>query len=132
LPVIRQWRIGRASVGNQTGTGLAKLHTVIETEAFISKAEKIMTEAERDAIVDTIAADPKAGVLIQGCHGLRKLRIPLEDRGKRGGGRVIYWFHSERYPAALLWVFAKNEASDLTADQKRTLAAMARSFMNGD
>ena len=62
-----------------------------------------------------IAARPDAGVVIQGTGGLRKLRIGLQGRGKRGGGRVIYWFHSIGYPAVLLWVFVKNEASDLTA-----------------
>lgn len=107
------------------------LHTVIETEAFLSKAAKIMTDQERMAIVDMVAADPTAGDLIKGTHGLlRKLRVPLEGRGKRGGGRVIYWFHSEQFPSALLWVFAKNEASDLTEDQKKALIAAAQSILD--
>ncbi|WP_395697218.1 type II toxin-antitoxin system RelE/ParE family toxin [Methylocella sp.] len=105
------------------------LHTIIETEAFISKASKIMSDEERAAIVDIIAADPMAGVLVKGTGGLRKLRVPLEGRGKRGGGRVIYWFHSARFPAALLWVFAKNEAADLTKEQEATLAKVAASLM---
>ena len=29
----------------------------------------------------------------------------------------IYWFHSASYPAVLLWAFAKNEASDMSAAQ---------------
>ena len=105
--------------------------TVIETEAFISKASRIMSEGERMAIVDMVAADPAGGDVIKGAHGLRKLRIPLERRGKRGGGRVIYWFHSEQYPAALLWVFAKNEASDLTEGQYKALAATAHAILEG-
>ena len=105
------------------------LHTVMETEAFISKASEIMSDAERMAIVDMIAANPMAGVLVKGTGGLRKLRVPLEGRGKRGGGRVIYWFHSARFPAALLWVFAKNEAADLTKDQEATLVKFASSLL---
>jgi hypothetical protein len=104
------------------------LQTIIETEAFIAKASKIMTDAERMAIVDKVSADPWAGDVIKGTRGLRKLRIPLEGRGKRGGGRVIYWFHSDRFPAALLWAFAKNEASNLTKDQESTLVKLASSL----
>lgn len=77
------------------------------------------------AIVDMVAADPTAGDLIKGTHGIRKLRVPPEGRGKRRGGRVIYWFHSAGFPAALLWVFAKNERSDLTEAHKKALAATA-------
>jgi hypothetical protein len=104
------------------------LQTIIETEAFISKASKIMTDAERMAIVDRVSADPTAGDVIKGTRGLRKLRIPLEGRGKRGGGRVIYWFHSDRFPAALLWAFAKNEASDLTKGQQSSPVKLASSL----
>ena len=49
------------------------------------------------------------------------MRIPLQGRGKRGGGRVVYWFHSTDYPAVLLLVFAKNKAADLTAEDRKRL-----------
>ncbi len=84
-----------------------------------------MSDDERAAIVDMIAANPAAGAVLKGTRGLRKLRIRLEGRGKRGGGRVIYWFHSERFPAALVWVFAKNEAADLSKDQESALVKLA-------
>lgn len=84
-----------------------------------------MSDEERMAIVDMIATDPLAGDIIKGTHGLRKLRVPLEGRGKRGGARVVYWFHTERNPAVLLFVFAKNEASDLTEKQQKALAVIA-------
>jgi hypothetical protein len=99
--------------------------SVVETAAYLGKATRMMSETERAAVVDMIASAPRAGVLVSGTGGLRKLRIPLQGRGKRGGGRVIYWFHSEGYPAVLLWAFAKNEASDLTQDQRRRLMAVA-------
>lgn len=36
--------------------------------------------------------DPKAGDAIKGTGGLRKLRVPMESKGKgkRGGARVLY------------------------------------------
>jgi len=59
---------------------------------------------------------------------LRKLRIPLQGRGKRGGGRVIYWYYNEGYPAVLMWVFAKNEADDLSPSQKKQLISASEVF----
>ena len=105
------------------------LTTVAETEAYRSKARKVLSEAEREELLQTIAAHPDAGVVIQGTGGLRKLRIGLQGRGKRGGGRVIYWYHSLGYPAVLLWVFAKNEASDLTATQRKLLSEQAAGLL---
>jgi hypothetical protein len=104
---------------------MSDLTTVVETAAFVAKASRIMADAERAGIVDVIAASPDAGSIIQGSKGLRKLRVALAGRGKRGGGRIIYWYHSPGYPAVLLWVFAKNEADDLTAKQLKLLVAEA-------
>jgi hypothetical protein len=104
---------------------MSDLTTVAETSAFIAKASRIMSDSERAQIVDTVAAQPDAGVIITGSKGLRKLRIGLAGRGKRGGGRIIYWYHSQGFPAVLLWVVAKNEADDLTATQLKRLIGEA-------
>jgi hypothetical protein len=106
--------------------GYIMLQSVVETDTYLARAEKLMTQAERAAVVDAVARNPTAGVLIPGLNGVRKMRIPLEGRGKRGGGRVIYWFHSEGLPVVLLYVFAKNEASDLTPAQARTLSKVVQ------
>jgi hypothetical protein len=103
--------------------------TVVETPAYLSKAERIMSEVERAAVLDTISRNPLTGVLIKGSGGLRKMRFGLEGRGKRGGGRVVYWFHSFRYPAVLLWAFAKNEASDMSASQRERVKAVADTLL---
>jgi hypothetical protein len=107
----------------------AMLVSVIETDAYLSKAEKIMSAVEREAVVLMISKGPTVGDVIPGTGGLRKLRIPLQGRGKRGGGRVIYWYYNAGYPAILMWAFAKNEASDLTPAQKKSLVAMSDMFI---
>ena len=93
------------------------------------KASKLLNDHERAAVVDMVAAAPNLGVVMRGTGGLRKMRIPLMGRGKRGGGRIIYWFHSDGFPAVLLWVFAKNEAADLTSEQRSRLAAAANALL---
>jgi RelE toxin of RelE / RelB toxin-antitoxin system len=101
------------------------LVSVVETDTYLSKAGKIASDAEREEIVLMVSTAPLAGDVIKGTSGLRKLRIPLQGRGKRGGGRVIYWYYNEGFPAVLMWAFAKNEASDLTPAQYKQLAAAA-------
>ena len=81
---------------------MTKLVSVVETPAYISKASKFMAGKEMEHIVNMIAVAPLSGVLIKGTGGLRKLRVGLEGRGKSGGGRVIYWFYNEGFPAVLL------------------------------
>lgn len=88
-----------------------------------------MSEAEREHVIDIIAADPTAGVRIKGLGGFRKMRIPLRARGKRGGGRIVYWFHSTDYPAVLVLIFAKSEAADLTGEDRKRLAVIGTTLM---
>ena len=97
------------------------LITVAETRSYLARAEKLLTDAEREALVIDVATNPGAGVVIPGTGGLRKLRVGVEGRGKRGGARVIYYFHSERMPVYLLAIFAKNERSDLSPVERAQL-----------
>lgn len=49
------------------------------------------SDEELRALQLELLENPQAGALIPGSHGLRKLRVALEGRGKRGGARVIYY-----------------------------------------
>ena len=95
--------------------------TLVETSQFASKAYKIMSAVEKDDLFDFIARNPKAGDIISGTGGVRKLRFAIRGKGKRGGVRVIYYFYNDRNPALLFTVFGKNERSDLTGKEKNTL-----------
>jgi len=55
--------------------------------------------------------------------GPRKIRLgdPTRGKGKRGGARVHYLWLPHRGRIYLLFVYGKNEASTLTADQKKKL-----------
>lgn len=52
----------------------------------------------------------------------------LIDRNSRTMSAVVYWSYNEGYPAILLWVFAKNEADDLSPSQKRQLVSASEAF----
>ena len=83
------------------------MHTVVETPAYLDDAERLLDGAERDAVVDMVSANPLCGVVVPGTGGVRKVRVGVEGRGKRGGARVIYLFGGDDVPVFLLALFAK-------------------------
>lgn len=69
--------------------------------------------------------NPRKGDVIEGTGGARKLRIQLNDnRGKSGGGRVIYLDVFETERLYLLFAYPKNVQENLTSEQKKAIAAM--------
>jgi hypothetical protein len=100
------------------------LLTVAELPEYLRMAGKLLADADRRAIVDYLAAHPTAGDLIEGTGGVRKLRWARDDRGKSGGVRVVYYFHSEAMPLYLLTMFAKNERANLSKGERNQLAGL--------
>ncbi len=98
-----------------------RLQTVAETRAFSQDIDAMLRPAERDVVIAGIAADPDGGELIPGTGGLRKRRIPLPGRGKRGGARVITLYLGDRFPTYAVFAYAKNECENLSPQQIQTL-----------
>jgi hypothetical protein len=92
--------------------------SVVETPEFLSATSKLMSDEERAVLVEFLAYNPTAGDLIPGTGGVRKLRWGLEGRGKRGGARVIYFYHDAGLPLFALTAFAKNERADLSQQDR--------------
>lgn len=98
--------------------------TVAEVPEYIRKSEKLLSDGERRDVVNYLAAHPKAGDLMEGSGGVRKLRWGRGGQGKSGGVRVIYYFHSEAMPLYLLTLFAKNERANLSKAERNDLAGL--------
>jgi hypothetical protein len=105
---------------------MAALITVAETPEYLRCAERLLSAVERADVVTYLAAHPRAGDLMQGTGGVRKLRWALGGRGKSGGARVIYYFHSEAMPLYLLTVYGKNERANLSGAERNDLAGLVR------
>jgi hypothetical protein len=102
--------------------------TIVETPEFLSASRKLLTDEQRADLVDYLARNPEQGDLIPESGGVRKLRWALEGRGKRGGARVIYFFHSQRLPVFLLTAYAKNQRDNLSALDLMGFRALTKSI----
>lgn len=98
--------------------------TIAEVPEYARRAEKLLSAQERQEIVEYLAKRPKAGDLMEGTGGVRKLRWRRGNRGKSGGVRVIYYFHSDAMPLYLLTVFGKNERANLSKAERNALSAL--------
>lgn len=99
---------------------------VVEMPEFLAKTRKLMDDDERAMLIDYLAYNPAAGDLIAGSGGVRKLRWGLEGRGKSGGVRVIYFYHSIDMPLFVLSAYAKNQQADLSAADRNDFKRMTK------
>jgi hypothetical protein len=76
-------------------------------------------------LIAFLASHPEAGDEIVGTGGVRKVRYGAKGKGKSGGVRVIYYFYDQDMPIYALLVYGKNERADLTAEQRKAVAAFA-------
>lgn len=58
--------------------------------------------------------------VIPGLAGLRKVRFALSGRGKRGGGRAVYYLILREEVALMIFAYSKSDQEDLTPEQKKS------------
>jgi hypothetical protein len=100
--------------------------TVVETPEFLSATRKLLTDEEQTVLIDYLAHNPAAGELVPGTGGVRKLRWGLEGRGKRGGARVVYFYHNADIPLFALTAYAKNERADLSQKDRNDFRRLTK------
>lgn len=61
--------------------------------------------------------DPQKGSVMQGTGGLRKIRVPISDKGKSGGARVLYVDFVVYEKIYLITAYTKNEKDNLTKEE---------------
>jgi len=100
--------------------------TVAETTEYSRRAKKLLSEQERNDLIAFLAARPEVGDVMEGTGGVRKVRWAREGKGKSGGVRVIYYYHSEGMPLYLLTLYGKSEKEILSAGERNDLAKLVR------
>ena len=79
----------------------------------------------------TAVLNPSAGAVIPGAGPLRKLRWKDARRGKskRGGLRIVHIHIGEPRILFMLDVYDKDEADDLSSDEKKELRSLANALV---
>ena len=98
----------------------------VETPVFTAAVRRQLDDESYRALQLALLLRPTQGPIIQGGARLRKLRWAAEGRGKRGGVRLIYYWEPASQTFYMLYLYAKNEQGDLTADQLKMLAKLVR------
>ena len=72
------------------------------------------------------AANPGLGAVIKGGGGIRKIRVAVGARGKRGGARVIYYWVVRTGTDSAAYAYRKSVSADLTRKQVAQLAKVVK------
>ena len=101
--------------------------TFVEVPMFTKKWKELgLTDVILRDLQNMLLNDPKSGDVIQGTGGLRKIRIPMGNRGKSGGSRVIYVDIELKGVIYFINVYSKSEKDDLTEDEKKAFKAVVK------
>ncbi len=103
--------------------------TFIEVPQFTKKWQLLgLTDDDLKALEEELLNNPKAGDVIKGTGGIRKIRIPIENKGKgkRSGARVIYVDIELKETIYFINVYTKDEKDDLTEEEKKAFKAVVK------
>ncbi len=109
--LVRYWRT------------LKKYMEFVEAPAFTRYVAEYLNEDGYRELQARLGAYPETGDPIPGTGGFRKVRWAdvRRRKGSRGGLRIIYYYFASSYQIWLMTLYDKNEASDLSAKQKKLL-----------
>ena len=91
------------------------MYSFIETKLFTRLSSELLSDDEMRELQMALIADPRAGDVIPGTGGVRKLRWRAPGRGKRGGYRVIYFARLAQGHIWMLTIYPKNVAENIPA-----------------
>jgi len=103
----------------------------VELTPFVAFRNEYWTDEDLGAMQNVLLVKPDAGDLIRGGGGLRKLRWSAQGRGKRGGARVIYYWHVPGDRIYLIYGYVKSRSEDLTARQLKVLRELMKDIDDG-
>jgi len=100
----------------------------VESRMFTARLKDFLGADAYREFQNVLMASPTKGRVMPGCGGLRKIRVEDQQRGKgkRGGARVVYLHIPEASRIDLLAIYGKDEQDDLSSQERKVLASMAR------
>lgn len=104
------------------------MHSVLETSIFTRQADALLSREDRDALILLLSVDARAGALVPGLDGIRKLRFAPAGRGKSGAFRVMYYLLDGGTPILALLLYGKNEQANPTPEQRKRFLQVVEAF----
>jgi hypothetical protein len=102
------------------------LLTFIETGTFSRLLANVVSDDDYAEFQRELSRHPEQGDLLEGCGGVRKVRMAARGKGKSGGARVIYLYLRHRKRIYLLYLFTKGDADNLTPAGRKTMRELAQ------
>ncbi len=103
--------------------------TFIEVPIFTRRWKEIgLGDEELQTLQIMLLKDPESGPVMEGTGGIRKVRFPLENRGKSGSVRVCYTDFAEYEVTYLITAFEKKEQENLSNEEKVVLKKLVKSL----
>jgi hypothetical protein len=103
--------------------------TFIEVPLFTKRWKEIgLDDSDLLNLQIMLLKNPLSGPIMEGTGGIRKVRFPLENKGKSGSVRVCYTDFEEYEVTYLITAFTKNEQDNLTSEEKNVLKKLVKAL----
>jgi hypothetical protein len=93
----------------------------VESSVFARVCPTYLDDDEYTGLQQFLLLKPKAGLVIPGSGGVRKLRWARSGMGKRGGLRVIYYVQDDPVEFWMLTIYSKSSETNIPAHVLRKL-----------
>ena len=105
------------------------IRTFIEVPIFTKRWKEIgLGDDELKLLQIMLLKNPDSGQIMEGTGGIRKVRFPLENRGKSGSVRVCYTDFAEYEVIYLITAFEKKEQENLTMEEKNVIKKLVKAL----
>lgn len=105
---------------------------IVRTGLYLRQMKRLgASSTDMGRLEAEIALNPQAGDVIPGLMGLRKIRFALGNKGKRGGGRAVYFLMVSDDVAVMIFAYAKSDQEDLTMEQRKAALALLKEMTDG-
>ncbi len=103
----------------------------VRTKLYLKSVKQIgWTAVELGLLEEAIATSPFSGALVPGLGGIRKMRFGFGNKGKSGGGRVIYYLEINEDMAIMLFAYAKNVQEDMSTQQRKAILRLLKGVLD--
>jgi len=98
---------------------IIRVTTFIEQPLFTKQITDLVDDDDYREFQNELAKNPEKGTVVEGCGGLRKVRMALPGRGKSGGARVLYLLFPQKQTIIFYYLYTKGEIDDIPEGKKK-------------